>query len=134
MSSMNAICASDTVTPSCSANSEYHDSWRPQRASHAEATLAGMSEVQRILDAIFAISSDLELPAVLQRIVQVACDQTGARYGALGVLGTESAEARSSCPSSSPRASTIPWCSRSATFPEASGSSAMSSVNLARFA
>ncbi len=51
-----------------------------------------MSEVQRILDAIFAISSDLELPAVLQRIVQVACDQTGAQYGALGVLGAESAE------------------------------------------
>ena len=51
-----------------------------------------MSEVQRILDAIFAISSDLELPAVLQRIVQVACDQTGAHYGALGVLGAESAE------------------------------------------
>ena len=45
-----------------------------------------MTEVQRILDAIFAISSDLELPAVLQRIVEVACDQTGARYGAVGVL------------------------------------------------
>jgi signal transduction histidine kinase len=51
-----------------------------------------MSEVQQILDAIFAISSDLELPAVLQRIVKVACDQAGARYGALGVLGAPSAE------------------------------------------
>lgn len=51
-----------------------------------------MSQSQRILDAIFAISSDLELPAVLQRIVQVACDQTDAQYGALGVLGTPSAE------------------------------------------
>jgi signal transduction histidine kinase len=50
-----------------------------------------MSEVQRILDAIFAISSDLELPAVLQRIVEVACDQTDAQYGAVGVLGAESA-------------------------------------------
>ena len=49
-----------------------------------------MSEVQRILDAIFAISSDLELPAVLQRIVEVACDQTDAQYGAVGVLGEES--------------------------------------------
>jgi two-component system, NarL family, sensor histidine kinase DevS len=47
-------------------------------------------ESQRILDAIFAISSDLELPAVLQRIVQAACDQTDAEYGALGVLGTAS--------------------------------------------
>jgi signal transduction histidine kinase len=51
-----------------------------------------MSEVRQILDAIFAISSALELPAVLQRVVQVACDQTGARYGALGVLGAPSAE------------------------------------------
>jgi signal transduction histidine kinase len=50
-----------------------------------------MSEVQRILDAIFAISSDLELPAVLERIIEVACDQTGARYGALGVLAAETA-------------------------------------------
>jgi signal transduction histidine kinase len=49
-----------------------------------------MPEVQRILDAIFAISSDLELPAVLERIVQVACDQTDAEYGAVGVLGTPS--------------------------------------------
>jgi signal transduction histidine kinase len=51
-----------------------------------------MNEVQRILDAIFAISSDLELPAVLQRIVQLACDQADAQYGALGVLGAPSAE------------------------------------------
>jgi signal transduction histidine kinase len=51
-----------------------------------------MGEVQQILDAIFAISSDLELPAVLQRIVKVACDQAGARYGALGVLGAPSAD------------------------------------------
>jgi signal transduction histidine kinase len=51
-----------------------------------------MTEVQRILDAILAISSDLELPAVLQGIVEVTCDQTGARYGALGVLGAPSAE------------------------------------------
>jgi signal transduction histidine kinase len=50
-----------------------------------------MSEVQRILDAIFAISSDLELSAVLERIIEVACDQTGAQYGALGVLAAETA-------------------------------------------
>ena len=55
------------------------------------ATLGVMSEVQRILDAIFAISSDLELSAVLERIIEVACDQTGAQYGALGVLAAETA-------------------------------------------
>src|ERR1700693_904907 len=51
-----------------------------------------MTEVERILEAILAISSDLDLPTVLQRIVQVTCDQTDARYGALGVLGAPSAE------------------------------------------
>jgi signal transduction histidine kinase len=50
-----------------------------------------MSEVQRILNAIFAISSDLELSAVLERIIEVACDQTGAQYVALGVLGAATA-------------------------------------------
>src|SRR5579864_5206880 len=89
MSSMNATCAAVTVRGPRSLYSEYHDSRKVDRVSGAEATLGDMSEVQRILDAIFAISSDLELPAVLQRIVQVACDQTGARYGALGVLGAD---------------------------------------------
>ena len=34
-----------------------------------------------------AISSDLDLHSVLDRIVVSACRMTGARYGALGVLG-----------------------------------------------
>ncbi len=51
-----------------------------------QATLGVMPDVQRILDAMLAISSDLELQAVMRRIVEVACEQTGARYGAVGVL------------------------------------------------
>jgi signal transduction histidine kinase len=39
------------------------------------------------LDAVVAISSDLDLHSVLERIVVSACRMTGARYGALGVLG-----------------------------------------------
>jgi signal transduction histidine kinase len=39
-----------------------------------------------LLDAVLAIESDLELPAVLRRIVEAGCLLTGARYGALGVL------------------------------------------------
>ena len=41
---------------------------------------------QRVLDAVVAVTSDLDLDQVLQRIVQGAMDLTGARYGALGVL------------------------------------------------
>jgi signal transduction histidine kinase len=42
---------------------------------------------QALLDAVTAISSDLELRSVLERIVEAATQLTGARYGALGVLG-----------------------------------------------
>src|SRR6058998_3237334 len=36
-----------------------------------------------------ALSSELSLPAVLERIVEAAVLVTGARYGALGILGPE---------------------------------------------
>lgn len=40
-----------------------------------------------LLDAVLAISSDLDMHTVLNRIVASACEITGARYGALGVVG-----------------------------------------------
>jgi len=40
-----------------------------------------------LLDAVVAISSDLDMHTVLNRIVVSACEITGAKYGALGVLG-----------------------------------------------
>jgi len=49
-----------------------------------------MSDVTRILEAVAAISSDLDLSAVLRRIVNAAGDLAEAEYTALGVLGTES--------------------------------------------
>ena len=42
-----------------------------------------------LLDAVVAISSDLDLHSVLDRIVVSACQLTGARYGALGVIGAD---------------------------------------------
>jgi signal transduction histidine kinase len=48
-----------------------------------------MSDIERILEAVVAISSDLDLNAVLRRIVSAACELVGAEYGALGVLGAE---------------------------------------------
>ena len=39
-----------------------------------------------LLDAVMALASHLELPDVLDLIVRSACQLTGARYGALGVL------------------------------------------------
>ncbi|MFF0791511.1 PP2C family protein-serine/threonine phosphatase [Streptomyces spiralis] len=45
-----------------------------------------MDRLQGLLDAVVAISREVELPAVLHRIVTTAMDLVGARYGALGVL------------------------------------------------
>ena len=46
-----------------------------------------MNEIERVLDAVLAVSSDLDLAAVLRRIVGAACELVDAEYGALGVLG-----------------------------------------------
>jgi signal transduction histidine kinase len=42
--------------------------------------------MRRLLDAVLAIGTDLDLPAMLRRIVDSAVDLVDARYGALGVL------------------------------------------------
>ncbi len=56
---------------------------RAQLAQDAQRRMAGL------LDAVVAVSSDLELSQVLSRIVHSACELVGASYGALGVLGPE---------------------------------------------
>src|SRR6478735_3688286 len=43
-----------------------------------------------LLEAVNAISSDLDLRSVLARIVEAATQLTQARYGALGVIGSDS--------------------------------------------
>jgi signal transduction histidine kinase len=43
--------------------------------------------VQRLLDAINVVGSDLSLPIVLRRIAESARELVGARYAALGVIG-----------------------------------------------
>ena len=42
-----------------------------------------------LLEAVTAISSDLDLPSVLERIVAAATELTVAKYGALGVIGPQ---------------------------------------------
>lgn len=46
-----------------------------------------------LLDAVIEVGQDLELPAVLRRIVEVAVDLVDCRYGALGVIGEDYANA-----------------------------------------
>jgi two-component system, NarL family, sensor histidine kinase DevS len=50
--------------------------------------MAGIqARYERLLESGLALAAELSLPAALQRIVELAAELTGARYGALGVLG-----------------------------------------------
>lgn len=48
--------------------------------------VAGPRALRRLVDAVVTIGSDLDLPAMLRRIVEAAVELVDARYGALGVL------------------------------------------------
>jgi signal transduction histidine kinase len=50
------------------------------------AEVAGPRSLRQLLDAVLTIGSDLDLPSMLERIVQSAVDLVDATYGALGVL------------------------------------------------
>jgi hypothetical protein len=63
---------------------------------------------ERLLEAGLALAAELSLPAALQRIVELAAELTGARYGALGVLIDDA---------SPPRLHDIAEDSRSVGFP-----------------
>jgi two-component system, NarL family, sensor histidine kinase DevS len=47
---------------------------------------AGPRSLRQLLDAVLSVGSDLDLPAMLRRIVEAAVALVDARYGALGVL------------------------------------------------
>jgi signal transduction histidine kinase len=48
--------------------------------------LAGPTSLRHLLEAVLTVGSDLDLAAVLDRIVRAATELVDARYGALGVL------------------------------------------------
>jgi two-component system, NarL family, sensor histidine kinase DevS len=48
--------------------------------------LAGPRSLRHLVEAVMTIGSDLDLPAMLDRIVRAAVELVDARYGALGVL------------------------------------------------
>ncbi|MGH9273473.1 MAG: GAF domain-containing sensor histidine kinase [Acidimicrobiales bacterium] len=50
------------------------------------AEVAGPRSLRQLLDAVLTVGSDLDLPSMLERIVQSAVELVDATYGALGVL------------------------------------------------
>jgi signal transduction histidine kinase len=51
--------------------------------------VASRERIRALLDAVVAIGGDLDLRTVLQRIVAAACELAGARYAALGIVGSD---------------------------------------------
>jgi signal transduction histidine kinase len=51
--------------------------------------MAGRERLSSLLQAVVGIGTDLDLPSTLHRIVVAACELVGARYGALGVIGSD---------------------------------------------
>lgn len=54
--------------------------------ARADASTHSQARLSHLLDAVIAVTSDLELREVLSRIVRAACELVDARYGALGVI------------------------------------------------
>lgn len=54
--------------------------------ARAQASTRAQERLTQLLDAVMAVTADLELSEVLSRIVRAACDLVDCRYGALGVL------------------------------------------------
>jgi signal transduction histidine kinase len=52
----------------------------------ARTQVGDVVRLEALLDAVLLIETDLDLDVLLQRIVDVAIEQSSARYGALGVL------------------------------------------------
>ena len=57
--------------------------------SREEASKRAQQRLSALLDAVMAVTADLELADVLTRIVHSACELVDAKYGALGVLGPD---------------------------------------------
>ncbi|WFR67470.1 hypothetical protein P9139_02645 [Curtobacterium flaccumfaciens] len=88
----------------------------------AQEVLATQGRLRGLLRANRLVVEELDLTAVLRRIVEAAVELVGARYGAMGVLA-RTAPSSSSCTSACPRRRSV----RSATCPVAAGCSARSS-------
>ena len=58
-------------------------------SSREEASARAQQRLTALLDAVMAVTADLELSDVLTRIVNSACELVDAKYGALGVLGPD---------------------------------------------
>ena len=57
--------------------------------TRAQASSRAQERLTSLLDAVMAVTADLELSEVLTRIVRSACELVDAKYGAMGILGPD---------------------------------------------
>lgn len=59
--------------------------------AHAERVKSAQGRLRSLLHAVQAVAGEIELPALLRRVVQSAIDLVDAEYGALGVIAADRA-------------------------------------------
>lgn len=65
------------------------DSTLARLVQDAQQVLATQERLRTLLRATRAVAEEIELSVVLRRIIEVAVDLVGARYGAIGVIGPD---------------------------------------------
>lgn len=86
---MGADHASRKTTPLLSTSTLKLDDLLEELRQRAENSAQEQARLSALLDAVIAITADLQLTEVLETIVTAACQLVDAKYGALGVLGKD---------------------------------------------
>ena len=90
VSTVESEPSKDGAPPTLMATSAFDlDGLLQELRDRAQASDRAQERLAALLDAVLAVSADLDLPEVLTRIVRCACELVEAKYGALGVLGTD---------------------------------------------
>src|SRR3954452_3355387 len=94
---MDAAQAPDTDQPDrevpslglSSLSRQHRDKLLRDLLDEVGSVLTSRERLTSLLEAVVAIGTDLDLHSTLERIVRSACAVADARYGALGVIGTD---------------------------------------------
>jgi signal transduction histidine kinase len=79
----------DRTTPGSATVALNPDQLLDELRSRALASSRAQERLTALLDAVMAVTADLELSEVLTRIVRSGCELVDAKYGAMGVLGPD---------------------------------------------
>ncbi len=87
--SLGAVSDREPLTPALALPQLGLEELLTEVQSRVLAAEATRERINRLLDAVLVVGSDLEMQAVLRRIVETAAELVDARYAALGVLNRD---------------------------------------------